>query len=225
MYFHIFIFRKFPISFLDLSKYIQKNIKSYQRFVILHRKIGSQLFSRHKWHKIMMRKRRMIYCEEYMKDHNGKRPEVSMFSLCSILLFKKPEAYKYDFEILPCQLNESVNIIINYFKFEFRSVPLSFPELHHENPIIKSIKSQGDIMTLTPLETALSDEMRQDKVDEPRSSRARKVFFSPHCCNNMLVNLKAEENRIRKHSNPEDLLHVEDEDLMFSPITLTDFYE
>lgn len=189
----------FPIDFDELLTFIDDNQKAYEKFQSLQVSVGHILFPKtHQYQEILKRKRNMKYADDFMRENKGKKPKASCAFMIKNILFGDPFPYKFDYQILPSQANETISKLLNYYKEQFVD---QFPKQSikpipsYNNPNISSLKSEGEILTYRDKNT---DKKVHDQVANRRCSSRSLYEIKPDNLEELIVNSTSPDKELRK---------------------------
>lgn len=196
---HIKLKLMFPIDFDELICFIDENQKVYEKFQRLQVSVGHILFpKKHQYQEILKRKINMKYAEDFMRENKGKKPKANCMFMIKNIIFGDPFPYKFDYQILPSQANESILKLLNYYKVEFvdqfpkQSIkPIPF----YKNPNISSLKNEGEILTYRDKNV---DKKIHDQVANRRCSSRSLYEIKPDDLEELIVNSLSPYKEVRK---------------------------
>lgn len=108
--------------------------------------MADSTFTYEKWKEIKYRKIIMVQVWKYRENHMGETPKETCIQRMIRVIDRKPNPYKYDFEIKPNDINKYMQDIINYFHSLY--FPFNVNEIPPEDRRISALKKIGSTYTL-----------------------------------------------------------------------------
>lgn len=141
-------------SFTDLMNFLTSDLSFIRSLLSFQRRLCEVTLGYERWKSIKLRKKEMIKIWKYRDNNRGENPSEPFCKYICRIINGKPNPYKFDYEVVPANINNNMFEILDNFKVRYHPIQISN---RIKNPRIMALRKVGSVYSREKMNDPFSD--------------------------------------------------------------------